>query len=332
MAAPRKSHGQVLKEPSPTSALSRRELLKTLAPGLVLIPSSVSALASTISQEPVERGMFSDSDLGWVRDELLKLVNEERAGEGLGALQLDDLASQVASAHAADMLRSEFLGHWGSDGLKPYQRYSFAGGIDAVQENVSAAYNIASSTPIRVFSDLKDMHARMFAEKPPNDGHRRAIVTSQNTHVGFGVALKGRNLRLAELYLRRYLELKPFSQTAKPKTTVNLSGKLLSPKYALHEVDVFFEPLPQKPELEWLRTPRAYALPDEYYSLRPKTPFGTTYTDGRTGEYDWDREGHFKIPVKLKKETPGIYTLLFWIKRSLDDKKFPAAQVCIRCE
>jgi uncharacterized protein YkwD len=312
---------------------SRRQFLKTFGLNLLLIPSSVSALAATISQEPIERGVFSDDDLGWVREELLKLVNKERAGEGLSALALDDLASRVAGEHAADMMNGEFLAHWGSDGLKPYQRYALAGGIDAVKENVSAASNIGSLNPIRVFSDLKDMHTRMFAEKPPNDGHRQAIVTSQNTHVGFGVALKGRNLRLAELYLCRYLKLSPFPKTAKPKSTVTLSGKLLSPRYALHEVDVFFEPLPKRPDIEWLRTPRTYNLPDEYYSLRPRVPVGTTYLDGRTGDYDWDRAGNFKIPVKFKKETrPGIYTLLFWIKRFLEDKRFPAAQVCIRCE
>ena len=305
-----------------------------MAAGVFFYPATVEALttATMFAQEPVERGVFSENDLGWIRDELLKLVNAERVGEGLSPLQLDDLASQVASAHAADMVQNEFLAHWGTDGLKPYQRYSFAGGVDAVQENVSAATNIASLTPLHVFSDLKDMHGRMFSEKAPNDGHRRAIVTPQITHAGFGVALKGRNLRLAEMYLCRYLELKPFPQTAKLKATVQISGKLLSPKYALHEVDIFFEPLPKKPEAEWLRTPRPYALPSEYESLRPRTPYPTTYLDGSKGDFDWDREGKFRIPVKLKKDTPGIYTLLFWIKRFLEDKRFPAAQVCIRCE
>jgi uncharacterized protein YkwD len=332
MSVVSKYHSHALKLPLRTNAPSRRQFLQTIGPGLILIQTAVSSLASITLQEPIERGLFSDKDLGWAREELLKLVNEERAGENLSPLQLDELASRVASEHAADMLQNDFLAHWSSDGLKPYQRYSFAGGVDAVQENVSAARNIASVTPLRVFSDLKDMHVRMFSEKPPLDGHRRAIVASQNTHVGFGIALKGRNLRLAELYLARYLELKPFPKTAKPKASVNLSGKLLSPKYALHEVDVFFEPLPQRPDPDWLRTPRAYSLPEDYESLRPKAPFGTTYRDGKSGDYESDREGRFQVPVRFKKDTPGIYTMVFWIKRFIEDKKFPAAQICIRCE
>src|SRR5437667_142849 len=84
------------------------------------------------------------------------VVNGERAAAGLNALVLDDLACNVANAHALDLATGKFLSHWGSDGRKPYHRYSFAGGIDAVQENVSRADNIASVTPGGVSADLKD--------------------------------------------------------------------------------------------------------------------------------------------------------------------------------
>ena len=172
----------------------------------------------------------------------------------------------------------------------------------------------------------------MHDETPPNDGHRRAILGPQHTHVGFGVALKGHSLRLTEMYLSRYLTLSPFAQQAKRKTTVSLKGKLLSPKYALHEVDVFHEPLPTAPDSAWLRTPRPYSLPEDFVALRPKTPFPTTYLDGSKGDYDWSRSGTFRVPAKLSKDAPGIYTILFWIKRFPEDKKFPAAQVCIRVD
>ena len=201
-----------------------------------------------------------------------------------------------------------------------------------MQENVSAASNIASVNPIRVLSDLHDMHARMLAEKPPNDGHRRAILTEQHTHVGFGIALKGHNLRLTEIYLDRYLELKPFDRLAKRNGQLHLSGKFLSSKYALHEVDIFYEPMPSKPDEGVLRTPQPYSFPANFQALRPKTPFGSSYMDGSHGDYDWSRDGTFRVPVAFSKEKPGIYTVLFWMKRTPEEKKFPGAQVCIRCE
>src|SRR5438067_7625903 len=171
-------------------------------------------------QTPIERGRFSEEYLPMVRKQLLDLVNTERLEAGQSPLQLDYLACKVANDHARDMANGRFLSHWGSDGRKPYQRYSFAGGIDAIQENVSAADNILSLTPNGVAGDLLDMHTTMHAEKPPNDGHRQAILASQHTQVGFGIALNGHSLRLAELYVARYLEVNPFSQQAKRRTTV----------------------------------------------------------------------------------------------------------------
>jgi len=184
---------------------------------------------------------------------------------------------------------------------------------------------------MRVFADLRDMHTRMHDETPPNDGHRLTILTPQHTHVGFGVALKGHSLRLAEMYLSRYLELDPFPQQSQRKATVNLNGRLLNSDWFLHGVDIFHEPLPANPDSVWLRTPRPYSFPAEYVGLRPRAPAGTTYADGTTGNYEWSK-GKFRVPVKLSKETPGIYTILFWVRRIPAEKGFPAAQVCIRCE
>ena len=307
--------------------ITRRSFLKAARPCLGLAVGSL-----VLSQTPIERGQFSENDLGWVRDQLLQLVNTERSAAGLTPLRLDDLASSVAGGHALDMARGEFLSHWGSDGRKPYQRYSFAGGIDAIQENVSAADNIASVTPMKVFADLREMHTLMYAETPPNDGHRRAILAEQHTHVGFGVGLKGQSLRLTEIYISRYLELDRVPQQAKPKAIVVLTGKLLNAQHFLHQVDVFYEPLATAPDIAWLRTPRPYALPDDYVALRPRAPMGTTYTDGTTGDYDWNRNGKFRVQAKLFKNTPGIYTIVFWMRRVPADKAFPAAEVCIRCE
>jgi uncharacterized protein YkwD len=303
--------------------ISRRSFLKAAAPLALGLRTIARA------QTPIERGRFSEDDLPLARNQLLDLVNTERTQAGLTSLELDDLACKVANDHARDMATNHFLSHWGSDGRKPYQRYSFAGGSDAIQENVSSADNIRSLTPNGVEGDLADMHSTMFGETPPNDGHRQAILASQHTHVGFGIALNGHSLRLAELYVSRYLEVNPFSRQAKRRTTVVVTGRLLNPIHFLHEVDVFFEPLPTPPAADWLRTPRGYALPNEYVGLRPKAPHGAHYSDGSTGDYEWGSNGKFRAPVKLYRDEPGIYTIVFWVRRLPKDKAFPGAEVCI---
>jgi uncharacterized protein YkwD len=73
-----------------------------------------------------------------IRSNLLHLINEEREVEKARPLELDDFATSVATAHAEEMAKNEFVSHWGRNGMKPYQRYSFAGGYHATQENISA--------------------------------------------------------------------------------------------------------------------------------------------------------------------------------------------------
>lgn len=283
------------------------------------------------AQTPLERGGFDERQFPLIREKLLNLVNDERATAGLNQLELDELACRVGDAHAHDMVQHQFLAHWGSDGRTAYHRYSFAGGIDALQENVGSADNIQSLAPNSVIQDFLDMHLSMMAEKPPNDGHRRTILNPHHTHVGFGLAFQERSLRLDELYLGRYVHLDAVPQTAKPKATIVLTGKMLDPKDFLHEVDVFYEPLPAPPELAWLRTPRSLSLPDEYKVLRPKAPAGTTYLDGKLGDYEWGG-GNFRVPTKLSHDAPGIYTIEFWVHRGRSERSFPGAQVCIRAE
>ena len=287
--------------------------------------------ATASGQIPIERGRFNEDEIPLVRNRLLELVNTERSQAGLSALELDDLACKVASNHARDMVGGMFLSHWGSDGRKPYHRYSFAGGTDAVQENVSSADNVQSVTSAGVLKDLHDMHQSMIDEVPPNDGHRRTILFPQHTHVGFGIAMKGRSVRLDELYLARYVEVDPIPRQARIKTRMLVSGKILRPNDLLNGVEVYYEPLPSPPPIEWLREPRSYGMPEVSERLRPRIPDILFYADGSHGSIDIDSANRFRVRVGLSKE-PGINTIMVWIKAGRTGTAFPAAQICIRVE
>jgi uncharacterized protein YkwD len=141
---------------------------------LFSLPSSISAF-----QTPLEK-LFEE-----IRTNLLQLVNQERDVEKLKPLQFDELATKVATQHAHDMATNAFASHWGSDGFKPYMRYSFAGSPDATRENVSAADSTWSMRAADLIQDSSYLHVRLYQEKPPNDGHRQAILAPHNTHVGF---------------------------------------------------------------------------------------------------------------------------------------------------
>lgn len=263
---------------------------------------------------------------------LLNQVNIERAEVGLTPLKLDRLACTVAEKHAAEMARNGFLSHWGLDGCKPYHRYSFAGGSEAIQENAGALNSTTPIVPDEVPIHLMTMHRSMHDELPPNDGHRKTILNPINTHVGFGYADHGLCVRLCELYLARYVAIDPYAVTASPGDRFVLRGRLMEPGYSLEAIDVFYEPLPTPPDRAWLRIPRSYGLPDERESLLPKLGSTYFYKDGSKGSIELQGHGRFQVPLRLSRKEPGIYTAVVWIARSAKDEPFPATQVCVRAE
>jgi uncharacterized protein YkwD len=304
--------------------INRRSFLRTATPFALSLPLAARA------QSLFERGGFGDQQLPLVRARLLEQVNSERLAAGLPELQLDDLASTIATSHAHEMAEERFLSHWGLDGSKPYQRYSFAGGTAATQENCSAAENIESISPLRIFDDLRDMHQSMLDEAPPHDGHRKTILDPFHTHVGFGAALNGHSLRLDEIYLARYIKLDPLFGKAKAGATMVVSGHLLNARHFVTEIAVFYEPPPQPPDISWLRTPRSVFFPDDVMRLRPRAPGEFLYSDGSRGDFEWDHKGWFRARVKLYRPNPGVYTVVCMVRRLPSEKGFPGAQVCIR--
>ncbi|HJY31026.1 MAG TPA: CAP domain-containing protein [Pyrinomonadaceae bacterium] len=278
------------------------------------LQSASASLGATL----LDRNSFASDDLEpiftEIRANLLEMINEERAVAKLNPLLIDELATQVATRHAQEMAVEDFASHWGRDGRKPYHRYSFAGGTQATQENVSAADNAGSMKLSNLKQDAAYLHVRLYQEKPPYDGHRRAILAPQHTHVGFGIAVEKLRLRMVELFVAKYLQVEPIRRKAKPGDRLTFSAKLPKEGYDLNSVEVFYEPLPAPPEMSWLRQPRSYSLPNESKVLRPNVPLG----------------GKFTTPIKLFRSEPGIYTIVSWLTRNSGSQKpFPATEVCI---
>ena len=185
-------------------------------------------------------------------------------------------------------------------------------------------------------SDLKQdtsyLHLRLYQEEPPNDGHRKTILAPQHTHVGFGIAVEKLRLRLVELFVAKYVDVKAVPRAAKPKSVVPFAGKLLNGDHSLNYVEVFYEPLPKSPELSWLKEARSYELPTESKVLRPKVMPPYMYSDRTRGDVNVELDGSFSVPVTLFHDKPGIYTLVAWLKPNRSGKVFPATEVCIRAE
>ena len=293
----------------------------------------LQSASATLGATLIDRKALASDDLEKtfteIRANLLEMVNEEREVAKLNPLLLDELASQVATKHAHEMAVEDFASHWGRDGRKPYHRYSFAGGTQATQENVSAADNTWSMKVSDLKQDAAYLHVRLYQEKPPYDGHRRTILAPQHTHVGFGLAVDKLRLRMVELFVAKYLQVEPIRRKAKPGDSLTFTAKMPKEGYYLNSVEVFYEPLPTAPEMSWLRQPRSYSLPDESRVLRPKVPPPYMYADRQPGVVEMALDGKFTAPIKLFKSEPGIYTIVSWLTRGSSGKAFPATEVCI---
>jgi hypothetical protein len=149
--------------------------------------------------------------------------------------------------------------------------------------------------------------------------------------VGFGLAVDDLRLRIVELFVARFVEISPLQRKAKPRSSFELSGRLINAEHALHGIEVFYEPLPQPPGVDWLRSSGPYSLPSVSVILRPKLPDNMRYRDGTPGVIDWDGK-NFRTAVTLFKDEPGIYTIVCWVRKTKTESAFTATHICVRAE
>ena len=237
------------------------------------------------------------------------MVNEERAVEKVPALAMDDLATQVATKHATEMAMHEFASHWGRDGLKPYHRYSFAGGTDATQENVSAADNTWSNNMDLLKQDTSYLHVRLYQEKPPNDGHRKNILIPTHNRLGVGLArakaLEGESsppLCVAQEFVDVFGKYDELPKTARAGQSITVAGRVDAP-VEFRGVGIALGPLPDELYASDLNSTSTYLMPVPYATYFPKgfvTPKEVKLENGR-----------FSIELKLDRGA-GRYAVSVW--------------------
>jgi uncharacterized protein YkwD len=160
--------------PSPAEAAPAAEAASS-APAQTTTQTSAAppaAAAQAPAPEPQAPAPAAiPADLG-VEDQVLALVNIQRAAAGCGALAGDAALADLARAHSADMRDRNFFSHTNPEGLDPFQRAARAG-------LVARAENIAYGQP--------DPAAVMDAWMN-SPGHRANILDCSLTRLGVGMA------------------------------------------------------------------------------------------------------------------------------------------------
>lgn len=140
----------------------------------------------TTTAEPTPQAP-SQQELADARQHMVNLINELRAEAGAPPVTLSE--NTAAQSHAEDMRDTCFISHWGSDGLKPYMRYSKAGGYHANSENASFAgacfgYSSYGET-------LEETVQGTVSGLYNSPGHRRTMLNPRYTKVSIGIAVAG---------------------------------------------------------------------------------------------------------------------------------------------
>ena len=115
-------------------------------------------------------------DLAALPGEIFRLLNEQRAAYGLPALLWNDTLASAAQRHADDCEAQGWCGHTGSDGSS-YRDRIIREGYDPVRWSECWAWYGSAERAVAMWMD----------EAPPNDPHRRTILSDYLTEVGVGV-------------------------------------------------------------------------------------------------------------------------------------------------
>ena len=136
---------------------------------------------------------------------MLELINSERAKAGLDSVVLgDNIAAQL---HAESALENCFTGHWGIDGLKPYMRYSLAGGYQSNGENgLGNRYCIRSGDGFRPIDGIKQEIREAIQSWIDSSGHRRNMLGKLHKKVNIGLAWDKYNIAFYQHFEGDYVE------------------------------------------------------------------------------------------------------------------------------
>lgn len=300
-------------------------------------------LAIVVLASPLAQGEGPlDETRATLRYHILSMINRDRQLAHLPPVQLDAQASILADEYCREQIRNRTTGHFTTDGLAPYMRYSFAGGNDGVSENAAAWSANYSFSDRALYEMASRSQTAMLSEKPPHDGHRKTMLDPYATHVGIGVAWEKGEFRLVQEFIRRYVDWKqPLPRTATTNELVTAAGRPVQGA-RIEAISVHHEPFPQPMPAHVANAIDSYSLPEQrkdylprlqtYYSRRADGSIEIVkhqYDNGSRGDFRVADDGSFAFDVPFT-EGDGVYTVVVWVKEPGAKSAIAASNVSIR--
>lgn len=263
-------------------------------------PRSTNTLVPTLTAAPT-RTPTPPLDLETFARYMMELINRDRQATGLSPVQWDETAARAAKAHAEEMARYVYLSHWNLDGYGPEHRYYFAGGRDAVRENVYAYYQRSSAGAGIPIEDWQKVVEEAEEALMQSAGHRDNILQPSHTHVGIGIGYNPAlgEVRIAQEFVDRYITLDSVPEAVRAGDVVEVTGRML-PGASSPLINLAYEPLPTPMSADDLNKTSTYTSRAEVFeALKPQVE-GT----------------RFRATIRFtESERPGLYHIRVWVER-----------------
>lgn len=207
-----------------------------------------AARTPTPAGSPTGSGAARDlqpPDLAGLRLLMLEAINADRTANGAEPVAWDDVATAAGQAHAEDMAAQGYFSHWSLQGYGPEHRYALAGGRDAVSENVYLYWYGQQDGKAAPIDDWPRVIRDAEASLMDSPGHRLNILDRFHTHVGVGIAYDAQKgeLRLAQEFINRWVEVDPLPPKLAVGASITVSGALLTGA-AEPLLNLAYEPFP----------------------------------------------------------------------------------------
>ena len=164
-----------------------------LTGGTIVDPSDSATEPPRLRNEPEKRHM-------------LELINEARVRNGVPPVVMG--TNDVAQVQADQILEDCVSSHWGKDGLKPYHRYSLAGGYQVNGENVSSHNECGLADTLLYWNpDPMEMVTDTVEGWLESPGHRETMLSPEYRKVNVGLAWDRNVFKAIQHFEGDYVEM-----------------------------------------------------------------------------------------------------------------------------
>lgn len=159
----------------------------------------------------------------------LSVINSERQSNGLHNVTISN--THCAQQHADNMLKYHFMSHWDLQGYKPHMRYTEAGGLGSVSENVAWIYYSTVTDAKEALRDLERSLENSF-------WHWCNIVTPFHNKVDIGIAYDNHNFYLVQEFENDYVI---WDTLAVSNNEVTMKGAIQKQGLSLEHVAIYYD-------------------------------------------------------------------------------------------